>query len=384
MWTKVASLSARATLGALAVVPFPAEVRGQDAASALRDAAPNGSVAESLVSRREAAQQRAFDPIYRAQLVQALSALPSEELETLRSRGDDAPLPNVLGDSSADLVYTPIRPCRVFDTRVVGGPLATGTARNFLVAAGNGSLASQGGSASGCGIPTGRATSVMLNLIAESPSGAGNLRAWAVSDPQTPQPFASALNYGAIVGITGIGNTSAVQICDPALDDCSSGDLRIQANLNATDVVGDAFGYFSRFTKPVDDLVAFSGPHLPDSGSGTTTLATIVFVPPTTGTAVLSGRGHCGMKTATSDNNIVVLFAGVSANEAGNAAVGTMGVISVPPGLPSGGFAQAWSVQREISVTAGASTTVKLFASHASGGSADVACSGTFSVRTTF
>jgi hypothetical protein len=336
------------------------------------------------VSRREAAQQRAFDPIYRAQLVRALSALPSAELEALRSREDDPPLPNVLGDSSRDLVYTPIRPCRVFDTRVVGGPLAAGEARNFDVAVGGASLTRQGGNGSGCGIPTGRATSVMINLTAEQASGPGNLRAWAVSDPQTPQPFASALNYGAVIGVKGLGNTSAVQLCDPALDDCSAGDLRIQANLNGTDVVGDVFGYFSRFTTPVDDTVLFNGPHLPDSGPGSVTLATIDFVPPVTGTAVLFGRGHCGIKTGTTADNIVVLFAGRSASEAASAHVGTKGVISVPPGLPSGGFATGWSVQREIQVTAGASTTVHLFVAHPSGGSADIACSGTFSVRTTF
>jgi len=383
MWNKVAGLSAGA-LGALAVVQFAAEARGQDVTSALRDEAPSQNLAESLVSRREAAQQRAFDPLYRAQLVQALSALPSAELEALRSREDDPPLPNVLGDSSKDLVYTPIRPCRIFDTRVVGGPLAAGTARNFMVATGGANLTRQGGNAAGCGIPTGRATAVMINLTAEQASGPGNLRAWAVADPQTPQPFASALNYGAVIGVKGLGNTSAVQLCDPALDNCSAGDLRIQANLNGTDVVGDAFGYFSRFTEPVDDLVAFNGPHLPDSGPGTTTLATIDFLPPTTGTAILSGRGHCGIKTGTTADNIVVLFAGRTATEADEAHVGTMGIISVPPGLPSGGFATGWSVERKIAVTAGNRTTVGLFASHPSGGSADVACAGTFSVRTTF
>src|SRR5262249_8554370 len=62
MWTKVAGLSAGATLGALAVVNFPTEARGQDATSALRDTVPQQDLAESLVSRREAALERAFDP----------------------------------------------------------------------------------------------------------------------------------------------------------------------------------------------------------------------------------------------------------------------------------------------------------------------------------
>jgi hypothetical protein len=385
MWNKVASLSAGATLGALAVVHFAAEARGQDVTSALRDEAPNRNLAESLVSRREAALQRTFDPIYRAQLVQALAALQSEELETLQSGGDEASLPNRLGDRKADLVYTPVTPCRVFDTREVGGHLVAGTARNFIVAAGSNSLASQGGNAAGCGVPMGPATSVMINLIAWFPSEAGNLRAWRVQSPQPPQPKAVALNYGPVRTLPALGNAIVVDICDPLASNCSGGDFRLQANLGSTDVVGDVVGYFSRFTKPVDDMVAFNGPSLPDSASAVTTLANLDFVPATTGTAVLFGRGHCGMKVGATADNIVVLFAGLSASEAASAHVGTMGVISVPPILSSSaGYAQAWSVQRELAVTAGQSTKVSLFARHPSGGSADVSCSGTFSVRTTF
>jgi hypothetical protein len=382
MWTRVASLSARATLGALAVAQFSAEARGQDVTSSLRDAAPDRNLAESLVSRREATLGRAFDPGYRFRLVEALSSRSSKDLEALGSHGEDAIIPNLLGDSSADLVYTPVVPCRLFDTRLVGGPIAAGTARNFLVATGSASLAGQGGSASGCGVPMGPATSVIVNLTAESPSGAGNLRAWAVANPQPPQPFASALNYGAIVGITGIGNAIAVSICDPAADDCAAGDLRLQANLSATDVVGDVVGYFSRFTKPVETTVLFEGPLLPPAAPGSTILATIDFVPPATGTAVLSGRGQCGMHPGTSGDNVVVLSAGVSHDDAGGEPLPVKGVVSVPSALPSSGYSESWTLRREMAVTVGVPTTVMLFAEHVSGGSAHAFCYGTFSVRT--
>jgi hypothetical protein len=384
MWTKVASLSAGATLAALAVVQFPAEAWEQDKTSAIRDEAPNRILAESLVARREAALRRAFDPAYRAQLLEAISALPPAELEALGSGGDDAPLPNVLGDSSADLVYTPIRPCRLFDTRIVGGPIAAGTARNFVVAAGSASLADQGGSPAGCGVPMGRATSVAINLTAVTVSAEGNLRAWAVSEPQTPQPFASSLNFGAVDGLPEIGNASIFPICDPLADDCSAGDLRVQANVSAAGVVGDVYGYFSRFTKPVDTTVLFDGPALPDAGPGATTLATVDFVPPTSGTAVLFGRGHCAMKRGTVGDNSIVLFAGLSESEAAAAPFPTMAVVSVPDNAVPAGYIQAWTVQRAVAVTAGTRTTAMLFAARPIGGSADASCTGTFSVRTRF
>src|SRR5439155_14966640 len=75
----------------------------------------------------------------------------------------DAPAPDLLGDSAADLVYTPVTPCRILDTRIVGGPIAAGGQRNFLVTGTN--LSGQGGSATGCGVPT-AATAAVINFVA--------------------------------------------------------------------------------------------------------------------------------------------------------------------------------------------------------------------------
>jgi len=54
--------------------------------------------------------------------------------------------PRVLGDSQRDLAYTPVTPCRVFDSRsAVLGTLSPNTPRDFLVAGDDG-FAAQGGS----------------------------------------------------------------------------------------------------------------------------------------------------------------------------------------------------------------------------------------------
>ncbi len=56
-----------------------------------------------------------------------------------------------LGSLSTDLVYTPVTPCRIMDTRNPGsisGILAAGTTRSFI--AWGSSYAAQGGAATNC------------------------------------------------------------------------------------------------------------------------------------------------------------------------------------------------------------------------------------------
>ena len=69
----------------------------------------------------------------------------------------------VLGDTGADLVYTPVAPCRIIDTREpgAGGAIPGNGTRDFMVTGATG-FESQGGHTGGCGIPE-DATSVMIN-----------------------------------------------------------------------------------------------------------------------------------------------------------------------------------------------------------------------------
>lgn len=201
-------------------------------------------LAEQLVARTETSSGRSFDPAYRRWLVGAVAAQSLERLEELSSGGDQAgPILNVLGDSAADLVYTPVTPCRVFDTRFsVSGILGGGTQQNFLVAGASG-FSSQGGNAAGCGIPFGPATSVIINFAAVTPAGPGNLRAWAVASPQPAPPLAAVMNFSAT--LTALANGIAVPVCNPAVTSCTAGDLRLQADVSSVHVVGDVVGYFA-------------------------------------------------------------------------------------------------------------------------------------------
>jgi hypothetical protein len=205
--------------------------------------AQRGGLAESILAAKEAARGEALDAAFRADLMRGMESLSVEQLAALAKDREFASITNALADTGADLVYTPVAPCRVFDSRSSAGgpgPLAVGSPRNVVVAGSSGVFPSQGGTAGGCGIPVG-ATSVMMNFSAVSPAGPGNLRAWAVASPQPAAPSAATMTYDPIQGA--LSNGIAVPICNPAATSCAA-DLRLQAFGSNTEVVGDVVGYF--------------------------------------------------------------------------------------------------------------------------------------------
>lgn len=189
-------------------------------------------------ARRAAAEERA----------QRQARTAGGRLQTIIARA--------IGDSTSDLVFVPVQPCRIIDTRLAGGPLVAGTMRNFQVT-GSASLAGQGGNASGCGIPQGStlplAAAVAINFIAVGPAGAGDLRAWAFGQPQ---PLASIINYAAVSGLN-IANGVIVPIAGTA---SAAADLSVIADVSGTHLVADVTGYFTRF--PTEQLQASVKPTL--------------------------------------------------------------------------------------------------------------------------
>ena len=138
-----------------------------------------------------------------------------------------------LGDTSDDLVYTPVVPCRILDTRNTSGPLLAGVTRTFIGYNAT-SFVVQGGVASNCGVPDGVAA-LSLNIAAVQPADAGFIRLWP---DDAPMPFASMLNYaaGAFATATGTivpvnsGNNNQFDAWSPA----------------QVDFVADVVGYVRR------------------------------------------------------------------------------------------------------------------------------------------
>lgn len=124
----------------------------------------------------------------------------------LATRGDDAVGAQALGDDSTDLVFTPVTPCRLWDTRNTGVGAFTG-AQTFGVS-GNVNPTTQGGSLATCGLPVADPVAVVLNVTAISTSTFGWAHAYAANGSL---PVASVLNWTAAGQI--VPNTTVVPVC---------------------------------------------------------------------------------------------------------------------------------------------------------------------------
>jgi len=140
-----------------------------------------------------------------------------------------------------NLVYVPVDPCRIVDTRVAGGAIPANTSRNFLV---SGAVTGQGGTAAGCEAPRQEtkplAISAYVLAVPATGSAAGVLTAYP-SDQVAP-----AIGEGSTVNFAAgevVGNTTNISLCEPS--SCpSDGEFAILARNTNQHVVVDVQGYF--------------------------------------------------------------------------------------------------------------------------------------------
>lgn len=143
--------------------------------------------------------------------------------------------PMALGDLAEDLVFTPLPPCRIFDTRNTGGVLPNGGTRSFdtYPYGTNTNFSYQGGTSSGnCGMPA-DAAAVVLNIAAPLSISGGFLTVYPYG---TTRPLASNLDYSA-------GELKNNEIIAKSAN--STWDITVYAH-GSTHVVGDVVGYYIR------------------------------------------------------------------------------------------------------------------------------------------
>lgn len=141
--------------------------------------------------------------------------------------------PTQLGDSAADLVFVPVSPCRILDTRVAGGMIPATSARDFDVTVVS-NYSSQGGASNDCGIGSaGAFAAVAINVIAVTPQASGFLTAYPYG---TARPAASTVNYtaGSVVS-----NFAIIK-----LDQGSAASEMTIYSYAQSHVVADVTGYF--------------------------------------------------------------------------------------------------------------------------------------------
>lgn len=185
----------------------------------------------SIDALRRAADARTFDQMNNELLVQGNrpGGLASGVAKTLPTAAA-----KVFGDADKDLIFVPITPCRIIDTRVAGGAIAANTTRNFDVTAVP-SYSFQGGDASNCGGAgaAGSFAAAAINFTVVTPSAAGYITAFPYL---TTQPLAATVNYtaGDIRG-----NFTVVK-----LDQGASADELSVYSFAQTHLVADIVGYY--------------------------------------------------------------------------------------------------------------------------------------------
>jgi hypothetical protein len=292
--------------------------------TAAQEATRRAELVASILSARETAAARRFSPNLRSSLSDKLSAVPMAPLEAFASAGGlgnmDLLVPNALGDSAADLVFTAVTPCRIVNTVATATPLAANTSRAFYV---NGNTAAvfeaQGGNPGGCGIPD-TATAVEMNFIAVGPAGAGDFRAFPWAASPTP-PLASVINY-ANVGSLNIANGIAQPVCNAATTTCNF-DLIVQADVAQSHLIIDVVGYYNKVDKTqirtfsVSKATGFAG-NIAIPGTGACTnypAANIVITAPVAGKVLVRANlGATLSHTTGSQNDLYVNVAATATN----------------------------------------------------------------------
>lgn len=158
----------------------------------------------------------------------AITLLAKEQLADTRGTPT-----KVFGALTNDLVYTPVAPCRIVDTRVAGGQILASATRNF-VGFGVSSFASQGGSATNCGVNPLAATAIAVNVTAVGPTAQSFTTVYPYN---TTRPLAASINYNAGFNVN---NALIVQTPNPI----AAFDFTIYSGADAHYVV-DIVGFFA-------------------------------------------------------------------------------------------------------------------------------------------
>jgi hypothetical protein len=145
-----------------------------------------------------------------------------------------------IGDLNRDLVYTPLTPCRIADTRF-NTQLVVGESRGFIAYSRSADqFLMQGGTGtSNCGVPAG-ARAIAANFTVVSPSTFGNI---SVRPTGTPIVASSLVNFGATDSGTAIANAAVVPLAEAG----GQSDFTVYADMGPNgrlDLVIDVLGYF--------------------------------------------------------------------------------------------------------------------------------------------
>ena len=165
----------------------------------------------------------------------------------------------MLGSLTSDLVYTPLEPCRIVDTRnTAAGPIAAGASRSFI-AVSNSNFSSQGGSATNCGT-SGVSPSAVAIIFTAIPIATFGIA--TVFPFGSPQPAIASVNYSATQPIN---NTLIAKIPNPL----SSFDFTVFST-SSTHYTATIVGYYAPPVATALQCVETDNTNLPITANGGT------------------------------------------------------------------------------------------------------------------
>ena len=219
-------------LGVLVAMPLPAQEK---------------SAWEVMLETNPAAgEDDSITPLERT----ILNALTPEQAEAYQDGADPSTIRLAGGDTLADLigaslngggpelVYVSMTSCRLFGTWFQGspGPPMIADEVRTLFARGT-DLSAQGGSATGCGIPT-EAVAFMAQLRVMQPTAKGLIKAWPAGGVVG---MSQLLDYDPASGVRRTNTASILEICTGM---CAGGDFNIKTLFGGAHVQVDTVGFF--------------------------------------------------------------------------------------------------------------------------------------------
>lgn len=138
----------------------------------------------------------------------------------------------LLGAPAADMVYNVLTPCRILDTRVVGGEILSGTTRDFIGFNPGADFTAQGGSATDCGIPA-EAAAIVVNVTDVLPIVNNFITIWPFGETQPTTATILGVKNG------NVSNETVIKLTTGGASHFSA------FAFGKAHLVGDVVGYFA-------------------------------------------------------------------------------------------------------------------------------------------
>ena len=134
-----------------------------------------------------------------------------------------------------DLLYSPVTPCRIVDTRnTPAGIIGASTQRDVYAYGSGGTMSAQGGNPAGCASSLGEPLAIHINMVAVSPTGKGNLQAFPVG---AGTGAGLSVNYNTIgTNLANAGTVKTITGVGP--------DITVASNFASAHTVIDVLGYY--------------------------------------------------------------------------------------------------------------------------------------------